>query len=526
MRGGASRGKVHGLVCRRGIVETEGMDRFADVHARLALGRTSSRALIDAALLHAAREQGLGAFTDLDAADARAHADASDVRRREGRSLSPLDGVPVAVKDNILVEGALCTAGSKILQGFRAPYDATVSARLKGAGAVLFGRTSCDEFGMGSSTESCAWQRCANPWDRTRIPGGSSGGSAAAVAAGIVPLALGSDTGGSIRQPASMCGVVGLKPTWGRVSRYGLVAFASSFDVIGPLAADVEGAAAVLDVIAGPDVRDATSGAAPAGSMPSLVDAARRGREAGVRDKTIGIPRALLLGGADGALGLREDVRAVLASLEALLKQGGARMVDVDLPHAAQAVAAYYVLCTAEASSNLARFDGVRYGPRAPSAKAGGIGELYEQTRALFGDEVKRRIVLGSWVLSAGYYDAYTRRAQKVRRLVARDFERALSTCDAVLLPVSPEPAWAFGHKSDPLAMYLADVFTVPPSLAGLPALSLPAGVSREGLPVGAQLVGRPFDEAMLVALASAVEAVLPRAPSPPTPAREPQVNA
>lgn len=491
------------------------MNRFADVHARLALGRTSSRALVDAALAHVAREDaredGLGAFIEAEASDARAQAERSDARRATGHTLSPLDGIPIAIKDNILVEGATCTAGSKILAGFQAPYDATVSDRLKAAGAVLFGRTSCDEFGMGSSTESCAWKRCANPWDRTRVPGGSSGGSAAAVAAGIVPLALGSDTGGSIRQPASMCGVVGLKPTWGRVSRFGLVAFASSFDVVGPLAADVEGAAMVLDVIAGPDARDATTASAPVPtSMPSLVDAARRGRDAGVRGKTFGVPRALL----DPALGLREDVRAVLTTLEATLTAAGARIVDVALPHTAHAVAAYYVLCTAEASSNLARFDGVRYGPR--GAKASNIGELYEQTRALFGDEVKRRIVLGSWVLSAGYYDAYTRRAQKVRRLVARDFERALSTCDAVLMPVSPEPAWPFGQKGDPLTMYLADVFTVPPSLAGLPALSLPAGVSSEGLPVGAQFVGRAFDEEALVTLASAVEAIAPRAPSPP----------
>jgi aspartyl-tRNA(Asn)/glutamyl-tRNA(Gln) amidotransferase subunit A len=508
------------------------MNRFADVHARLALGRSSSRALVDAALEHVAREGdgaptnsapapdpwGLGAFIDVDDASARAQADRSDARRAAGRTLSPLDGIPIAIKDNILVEGAVCTAGSRILEGYRAPYDATVIAKLTAAGAVLFGRTSCDEFGMGSSTESCAWQRCANPWDRTRTPGGSSGGSAAAVSAGVVPLALGSDTGGSIRQPASMCGVVGLKPTYGRVSRYGLVAFASSFDVIGPLAADVEGAAVVLDVIAGPDARDATTSKL---LMPSLVDAARNGRDAGVRGKTIGVPRALL----DPALGLRDDVRAVLTSLEDTLREGGARIVDVVLPHVAQAVAAYYVLCTAEASSNLARFDGVRYGPRLP-APGGSIGDVYQQTRALFGDEVKRRIVLGSWVLSAGYYEAYTRRAQRVRRLVARDFEAAFSLCDAFMMPVSPEPAWSFGAKSDALSMYLADVFTVPPSLAGLPSISLPAGASTEGLPVGVQLVARPFDEAALVALASAVETVAPRAPSPPPRPMIPQTGA
>lgn len=341
-----------------------------------------------------------------------------------------------------------------------------------------------------------------------RIPGGSSGGSAVAVAAGVVPLALGSDTGGSIRQPASMCGVAGIKPTWGRVSRFGLVAFASSLDVIGPLASDLRGAAALLDAIAGHDARDATSSTQ---AMASLVDACARGRRAGaLAGKTFGVPRALLAGE-----GLRDDVRAALAALEQKAVDAGARVVDIELPNIAHAVAAYYVLCTAEASSNLARFDGVRYGAR---GAAKNLGELYENTRALFGAEVKRRIVLGSWVLSAGYYDAYVRRAQKVRRLVARDFETALSTCDVVWMPVSPEPAWPLGAKrDDPLAAYLADAFTVPPSLAGLPALSLNAGASREGLPVGVQLVGRAFGEEALVEIGAAVEALAPSPFTTPT---------
>lgn len=458
----------------------------------------TSRAVVDASLARAHDKRDLGAFIGtIDAARVVAAADASDARRARGESRGPLDGVPVAVKDNILVEGAPCTAGSKILEGFVAPYDATAIVRLQEAGAVLFGRTSCDEFGMGSTTENCAYGPCKNPRDPTRVPGGSSGGSAAAVAAGIVPLALGSDTGGSVRQPASMCGVAGIKPTWGRVSRFGLVAFASSLDVIGPLASDLHGACALLDTIAGPDARDATSSQAP---MGSLVQACARGRAAGALiGKNIGVPRALL---ADD--GLRADVRAALDALEHKARNAGARIVDVELPNIKHAIAAYYVLCTAEASSNLARFDGVRYGPR---GAAKNLAEMYESTRALFGAEVKRRIVLGSWVLSAGYYDAYVRRAQKVRRLVAGDFTAALSTCDVVWLPVSPEPAWPLGAKrDDPLAAYLADAYTVPPSLAGLPALSLNAGASREGLPVGVQLVGRAFGEEALVELGSAIE--------------------
>jgi aspartyl-tRNA(Asn)/glutamyl-tRNA(Gln) amidotransferase subunit A len=476
---------------------------LADVARDLAARTITSRALVDAALESARAQRALGVFIgDVDAADVRAQADASDARRARGEARGPLDGVPVAVKDNILVEGASCTAGSKILEGFVAPYDATAIARLKGAGAVMFGRTSCDEFGMGSTTENCAYGPCRNPRDPTRVPGGSSGGSAAAVAAGIVPLALGSDTGGSIRQPASMCGVAGIKPTWGRVSRFGLVAFASSLDVIGPLASDLYGACALLDAIAGHDARDATTSTT---AMPRLVDACARGRAPGaLAGKTIGVPRALLEG--DSGEGLRDDVRAVLASLEQRVVASGGRVVDVELPNVKHAIAAYYVLCTAEASSNLARFDGVRYGARGATAQQS-LGALYESTRALFGAEVKRRIVLGSWVLSAGYYDAYVRRAQKVRRLVAGDFERALSTCDAVWMPVSPEPAWPLGAKrDDPLAAYLADAYTVPPSLAGLPALSLNAGASREGLPVGVQLVGRAFGEEQLVELASAIE--------------------
>lgn len=474
-------------------------------------GSATSRTVVEQCLARArALDPTLGAFVGLDEERALAAADASDQRRRQGQVLSPLDGVPVGLKDNLLEEGAPATAGSKILEGFVSPYDATVTKRLKHAGAVLVGRLNCDEFGMGSSTENSAWKPCRNPWDPSRVPGGSSGGSAAAVAAQILTASLGSDTGGSIRQPASLCGVVGLKPTWGRVSRFGLVAFASSLDVVGPLAADVESAASVLEVIAGADPRDATCATLP---VPALAERARRGAKDGVGGLTVGVPRSLLDGPAGS--GLHTDVRAALAAAERALAAAGARVVDVALPNADHAVAAYYVLCAAEASSNLARFDGVRYGPRRGEER--GLQAMVEETRALFGDEVKRRIVLGSWVLSAGYYDAYTLRAQKVRRLVADGFASAFTGCDLLLLPTSPEPAWKLGEKTaDPLAMYLADVFTVPASLAGLPALSMNAGFTAGGLPLGVQLVARSFEEETLVHAGAALEAALALSPRVP----------
>jgi aspartyl-tRNA(Asn)/glutamyl-tRNA(Gln) amidotransferase subunit A len=472
--------------------------------ARALANGASSSSLVERTLRGIADLDGrLGAFLHVDEERARAQAAASDERRKAGRPLSVVDGVLVGIKDNIVEEGQPCTAGSRILEGYRSPFDATVVKKLKDAGAVLVGRLNCDELGMGSSTENSAYKPARNPWDVERVPGGSSGGSAAAVASGLVGAALGSDTGGSIRQPASLCGVVGIKPTWGRVSRFGLVAFASSLDVIGPLAPDVESAAAVLDVIAGPDPRDATSAQRP---VPSLLSSALAAKRDGAK-LTVGIPRALL---GDG---VHDDVKATIARAEQALRDAGARVLDVELPHAPLSVATYYVLCAAEASSNLARFDGVRYGPRRGDDKS--LGEMYEATRALFGAEVKRRIVLGSWVLSAGYYDAYTLRAQKVRRLVAEDFSGAHARCDVLLMPTSPEPAWKLGEKSaDPLSMYLADVYTVPASLAGLPALSLNAGFTSTSeaaprLPVGAQLVGRAFDEETLVKAATVLERAL-----------------
>lgn len=469
----------------------------AELARRLAAGELSSRALVEAALARIERHEGaVGAFLSVDADVARAQAEASDGRRARGQTLGALDGVPVGIKDNIAVEGASLSAGSKILEGYRSPFDATVVHKLKGAGAVLLGRLNCDEFAMGSSTENSAYQLTKNPWDLTRVPGGSSGGSAAAVAARMLPLSLGSDTGGSIRQPAALCGVVGLKPSWGRVSRFGLVAFASSLDVIGPFARDVRSAALLLQTIAGPDPRDATADARP---VPSLVDALAGGA-AGL---TVGVPRALLdVAGLDG------EVARATATAERALATAGARVVDVELPLMAQAVACYYVIAMAEAASNLARFDGVRYGPRRGEER--GLAAMMEETRALFGDEVKRRIVVGTWVLSKGYVDAYVHRAQRVRRTIADGMNAALARCDVLLLPTSPEPAWPLGGKrSDPLAMYLADAFTVPASLAGLPAASLNAAHSAAGLPLGVQLVARSFDEPTLVRAAAALEDAL-----------------
>jgi aspartyl-tRNA(Asn)/glutamyl-tRNA(Gln) amidotransferase subunit A len=417
----------------------------------------------------------------------RALSRARDLDRRlaAGEPAPALAGVPVVVKDVMHVEGLPTTCGSRILEGYRPPYSATAVARLEQAGAIILAKSNMDEFAMGSSTERSAFKPTRNPWDPSRVPGGSSGGSAAAVAAGMAPLALGSDTGGSIRQPAAFCGVSGLKPTYGRVSRYGLVAFASSLDQIGPFARDARDLALACSVVSGHDPHDATSSGHPA---PDLTAALAAGLD-GLR---VGIPRSFLSRGVEPATLARfEEATAALAGL-------GARLLDVELPHLPHAVAAYYLVATAEASSNLARFDGVRYGLRASGATE--LRALYGGTRdAGFGPEVKRRIILGTFALSAGYYDAYYLRAQKVRSLVRRDFERAFESCDLVATPTTPAPAFRFGEKTeDPLQMYLEDIFTVPANLAGIPALSLPCGLAT-GLPVGLQLLARPFDEATLL---------------------------
>jgi aspartyl-tRNA(Asn)/glutamyl-tRNA(Gln) amidotransferase subunit A len=399
----------------------------------------------------------------------------------------PLAGVPVAIKDVLDIEGMPTTCGSRVLEGYRPPFTATVVGRLEAAGAVVVGKTNMDEFAMGSSTENSAFKKTRNPWDRTRVPGGSSGGSAVAVAASMAPLALGTDTGGSIRQPASLCGVVGLKPTYGRVSRYGLVAFASSLDQVGPFTRDVTDAALVSAVLCGADPRDATSASE---SVPDFVGALAEGVE-GLR---VGVPWGFLDKGVDQ--GVMASFRRAIDDLRA----AGARIVDVALPHAHHAIATYYIVATAEASSNLARYDGVRYGLRAGGAHD--LREMYGDTRDLgFGPEVKRRIILGTFVLSSGYYDAYYLRAQKVRSLIRSDFDVAFATCEAVATPTSPVTAFRLGEKADdPLQMYLADIFTVPANLAGIPGISLPCGLA-DGLPVGLQLLGRSFDEATLLRL-------------------------
>jgi aspartyl-tRNA(Asn)/glutamyl-tRNA(Gln) amidotransferase subunit A len=404
----------------------------------------------------------------------------------------PLDGIPIGLKDVIAVKGQPLTASSRMLANFISPYDATVVGKLRSAGAVLWGRLGCDEFAMGSSNENSAFHPAHNPWDLTRSPGGSSGGSAAALAAGAAIATLGSDTGGSIRQPAALCGVVGLKPTYGRVSRFGLVAYASSLDQIGPFARTVEDAALVLSVIAGPDENDSTSFRAP---VPDFRGEMRQ-RKGPWR---IGIPREYFGEGLDPEVGAR---------VEAAVKHyrdAGCEVREVSLPHTPYCLDTYYIIATAEASSNLARFDGVRYGHRSKSATD--AIDLYALSRAEgFGSEVKRRIILGTYVLSSGYYDAYYLRAQKVRTLIRRDFLKAFEEVDVLLTPTSPVPAFKLGEKSDPLAMYLLDIYTIGVNLAGLPAMSIPCGFTRSGLPIGLQLIGKPFEESDLLAAAHAYE--------------------
>ena len=437
-------------------------------------------------------ESKVHAFNSCDETDALAQAAASDARRAAGQARGPLDGIPVGLKDVIAVAGQPLTASSKMLANFISPYDATVTQRLKQAGAVLWGRLNLDEFAMGSSTENSAFGASHNPWDLTRVPGGSSGGSAAALAAGEASLTLGSDTGGSIRQPAALCGVVGLKPSYGLISRYGLIAFASSLDQIGPFTRTVEDAAIALGAIAGHDARDSTSFKA---DVPDY-RAALRERRGPWR---LGIPKEYF------GEGLDPDVAAAVERAIAFYRDQGCAIKEVSLPHTAYCLDTYYIIATAEASSNLARYDGVRYGHRSPAA-ADAV-DLYFKSRAEgFGAEVKRRIILGTYVLSSGYYDAYYLRAQKVRTLIRRDFLEAYREVDALLTPTSPIPAFKLGEKSDPLAMYLCDIYTIGVNLAGLPAISVPCGFTPGGLPVGLQLIGQPFQESNLLAIAHAYD--------------------
>jgi aspartyl-tRNA(Asn)/glutamyl-tRNA(Gln) amidotransferase subunit A len=434
----------------------------------------------------------LGAYLTVTRERALAAAEAADRRYKERRSLGPLDGAPITLKDVMATRGVRTTAGSKILEHWIPPYDATIVQRLDAAGAVLLGKSNMDEFAMGSSTEHSAFRPTRNPWDLARVPGGSSGGPAAAVAAALAAGGYGTDTGGSIRQPAAFCGVVGLKPTYGRISRYGLVAFASSLDQIGPFAQDVTDAALLLGAVAGHDPLDATSIDEPVPDYAALL-------EGGVRGLRLGIPNEYFIEGMDP-----EVERAVRAAIE-VLRGLGATTEPISLPNTKHGLAVYYIIAPAEASSNLARYDGVKYGLRVPGGRD--VIDMLSRTRAAgFGAEVKRRVMLGTYALSAGYYDAYYGKAQKVRTLVRDDFARAFGRVDLLVAPTTPTVAFELGEREDPVSMYLNDVFTLPVNLAGLPGVSIRCGFTEAGLPIGLQLIGRAFDEARLLRAARAYE--------------------
>ncbi|MEJ5329493.1 MAG: Asp-tRNA(Asn)/Glu-tRNA(Gln) amidotransferase subunit GatA [Desulfobaccales bacterium] len=465
---------------------------LTDLSRWLQAGEVSAPEVTEAFLARIDKvDAGIRAYLTVDADGAREQAKAAQDRLARGEA-GPLTGIPVALKDILATRGLRTTCASRMLANFVPPYDATVVARLREAGAVFLGKVNLDEFAMGSSTETSAFGPTHNPWQRERTPGGSSGGSAAAVAADLCTASLGSDTGGSIRQPASHCGVVGLKPTYGRVSRFGLIAYASSLDQIGPITKEVRDAAVLLGAIAGHDPRDSTAMRAPVPDYPAVL-----GRE--IKGLTIGVPREYLGEGVDPEV--KEAVTRALCTLEGL----GARLLEVSLPHTAYAVAAYYLIATAEASSNLARYDGVKYGFRAAGKN---LLETYLETRTQgFGPEVRRRIMLGTYALSAGYYEAYYRKASQVRALIRRDFDAAFASCDVLAGPVAPTPAFRLGEKlADPLTMYLSDIFTIPVNLAGLPAISVPCGFSHEGLPIGLQILGPPLGEEVVLQTAYAFE--------------------
>ncbi|HUK73843.1 MAG TPA: Asp-tRNA(Asn)/Glu-tRNA(Gln) amidotransferase subunit GatA [Candidatus Bathyarchaeia archaeon] len=460
--------------------------------------QTTATALVDAFYARIGAEDAeIGAYLTL--CEDRAYAQAAKIQSLadKGDALPPLAGVPIAVKDVFTTKGVRTTAASRILENFTAPYDATVIARLEEAGAIILGKTNCDEFAMGSSNENSGFYPVRNPRDPSRVPGGSSGGSAAAVAAGTAVASIGSDTGGSIRQPAAFCGVVGLMPTYGRVSRYGLIAFASSLDHPGPFGKTVKDAALLLQVLAGRDPLDSTTADVPVPDYSMYVGQPLTGLKIGVPPEYFGE-------------GLDAEVRAAVEYGIQELAKAGAEIIPVSLPHTAYAIPTYYVIATAEASSNLARYDGVRYGLRTDGKT---LAEMYRRTRdAGFGAEVKRRIMLGTYVLSAGYYDAYYLKAQRVRSLLARDFDEAFAKVDAIITPTTPTPAFKLGEKTgDPLAMYLADIFTVTADLVGIPGISVPCGKSKEGLPIGMQILGKHFDEATVLRVAHVAEHALAR---------------
>jgi len=467
---------------------------LASLADRLAAGEVSATELLqDVQARTRAVEARVNAFNSCDEAIAFDQAKASDERRAKGHGRGPLDGIPIGLKDVIAVENQPLTASSRMLANYVSPYDATVSRKLKDAGAVFWGRLNLDEFAMGSSTENSATKPTSNPYDLDRVPGGSSGGSAAALAAGSAVATLGSDTGGSIRQPAAFCNVVGLKPTYGRVSRYGLAAFASSLDQIGPFTRTVEDAAILLQAISGHDTHDSTSFDMPVPDFRAALNAPTRAWR-------IGIPKEYF------GKGLDPEVERAVENVVKFYRGQGCEVREVSLPHTEYCLSVYYIIATAECSSNLARYDGIRYGHRASGATD--AVDLYFRSRAEgFGPEVKRRIILGTYVLSSGYYDAYYLRAQKVRTLIRSDFLRAYEEVDAILTPTTPTPAFKRGEKAaDPLAMYLSDIYTIGVNLAGLPALSMPCGFTGSGLPIGVQLIGKPFEEAELLTIAHAYD--------------------
>jgi len=469
---------------------------IAEAGEMLSSGETSAVELADACIAAIAENAALNAFITETAEIARERAHQSDQRRAAGDVRGSMDGIPVAVKDLFCTEGVLTTAGSHILDGFVPPYESTVTANLRDAGAVMVGKANLDEFAMGSSNVTSHYGPVLSPWrledGKDRVPGGSSGGSAAAVSADLCLGATGTDTGGSIRQPASFCGIVGMKPTYGRCSRWGIVAFASSLDQAGPLTKSVRDAAIMLQAMAGHDPKDTTS--APL-DLPDFA-AALTGD---IRGLKIGIPAEYVMDGMPG------EIEELWQKGAEMMRDAGAEIIEISLPHTKYALPTYYIVAPAEASSNLARYDGVRYGLRVDGES---LDEMYENTRAEgFGDEVRRRVLIGTYVLSAGYYDAYYVKAQKVRTRIAGDFEQAFETVDAILTPTAPSAAFAIGEKmDDPIAMYLNDVFTVPSSLAGLPGISVPAGLSNEGLPLGLQVIGRPFDEETMFRIAGVLE--------------------
>ncbi|MDP4610027.1 MAG: Asp-tRNA(Asn)/Glu-tRNA(Gln) amidotransferase subunit GatA [Opitutales bacterium] len=468
---------------------------ITELAAMLAAGETTSVAITQAVIDRtAAVDDKVKAFLSSDADDALAQAKASDERRAAGKAIGPLDGIPIGIKDTLAVKDQPLRCASKMLENYVSPFDATCIVKLREAGAVIWGRLNMDEFAMGSSTENSAYHTTCNPWDLETIPGGSSGGSAAAMAAGEAIATLGTDTGGSIRQPAALCGVVGMKPTYGLISRYGLVAFASSLDQVGPFARTVEDAALLMQAMLGKDPLDSTSI-----EQPEAPDYA-----AALKEKKgpwkLGVPAEFFGEGID------PEVKANIEKAIDWYKSQGCEIVNISLPHSELAVPVYYIVATAEASSNLARFDGVRYTHRSEESKD--AMTLFTKSRGEgFGDEVKRRIILGTYVLSSGYYDAYYLRAQKVRRLILSDFEKAFEQVDAILTPTSPTPAFKRGERADdPLAMYLSDIYTISVNLAGLPAISIPSGFTESGLPIGLQVIGKAFGEADMFAVANAFE--------------------